>query len=413
MAARLLKNATLQILLAIACGIALGLFDPQRAMSMKFLSDTFIRVIGWLLPFMMFLLVASGVAGLRGQGRGLSVRAAVYFQLMGMLSLALGAAVALLLRPGVGHGQESAMPGLPAGDALGAYGSLLQAPWSWTAAGQVLGAALSHSLILQVMLAGLLFGLWLGHGGAAALALRGRLEWGVELLFKLLRKILLFAPLAAFGAMAFTFGKYGPGSTWPLLKFVAVLYLACGLFVMVALAALARLAGARLWRLILFVKEELLLVIFTGSSVAAMPGLVTKLQRLGCDQQVVRLVLSTGYTFNLNGSNIYLTTAVLFLAQMAGVELSALQVATLLLVALVTSLGSTSMAGSAFFTLIATLDLLHLVPLDSVGLLLGVERLMKCRSVTNVLGNCVACLVVARWQQALDRPALEKGLSAG
>lgn len=407
---RLLKNATLQILVAIVCGVVLGLLDPQRAIAMKILSDGFIRVIGALLPFMMFLLMATGVAGLMGKGRSLTLKAAIYFQAMSLLSLALGAAVALIFQPGVSHALALAdtVPAPP----LGSYGSLLQASWSWAMAGSLLSSALGHSLILQVMLAGLLVGLLLGHGGGAAMGLRDRLEYILALLFKLLRLVLLFAPLAAFGAMAFTLGKYGPGSTWPLLKFVAVMYLGCGLFIVLVLAVLARAAGTRLSRLVLFIKEELLLVIFTGSSVAALPGLVNKLQQLGCERQLVRLVLSTGYTFNLNGSNIYLTTAVLFLAQMAGVELSALQILMLLLVALITSLGSTSMAGSAFFTLIATLDLLHLVPADSVGLLLGVERLMKCRSVTNVLGNCVACLVVARWQKVLNRSALDSALRA-
>jgi aerobic C4-dicarboxylate transport protein len=148
-------------------------------------------------------------------------------------------------------------------------------------------------------------------------------------------------------------------------------------------------------------KDELLLVTFTGSSVAALPGLINKMQTLGCDRQLTRLVLTTGYTFNLSGSNIYLITAVLFLAQMSGIELATSELLTLLLISLVTSLGSTSMAGSAFFTLIATLNLFHLVPLEGVGLLLGVERLMKCRVLTNVLGNCVACLAIARWQNAV------------
>jgi aerobic C4-dicarboxylate transport protein len=189
------------------------------------------------------------------------------------------------------------------------------------------------------------------------------------------------------------------------------MYLACGLFMLLVLATVARLAGARLWRMVVYIKDELLLVTFTGSSVAALPGLIDKMQKLGCDQQLVRLILTTGYTFNLSGSNIYLTTAVLFLAQMAGIDLSAAELLTLLLISLLTSLGSTSMAGSAFLTLIATLNLLHLVPLESVGLLLGVERLMKCRSLTNVLGNCVACLAIARWQNALDRPVMCKELA--
>ena len=419
MSGRLFKSSTLQILLAIVCGVLLGVFDPPLAVYMKPLSDGFIRVIGWLMPLMMFLLVSSGVAGLRGRGTRLAGKVWVYFQLMSVLSLCFGALIALLFAPGVSDGASRLGSTLAApwpGDAslppMAGEDNLLKTDFSWAVVGAVMGRAFTQSLILQVMLAGLLFGVLIGHSGATGNALRLRLESLVGALFKLLKVILLFAPVAAFGAMAFTIGKFGVGSALPLLKFVAVMYLACGLFVVLVLALVARIAGARLSRLMLYVKDELLLVTFTGSSVAALPGLIEKMQNLGCNQQLVRLVLTTGYTFNLSGSNIYLTVAVLFLAQMSGIEMSGVELFTLLLVAMLTSLGSTSMAGSAFFTLIATLNLLHGVPLEGVGLLLGVERLMKCRSLTNVLGNCVACLAIARWQDTLDRPVLEEALRA-
>ena len=406
---RLLNSSTLQIVLAIACGVLLGVFDPRLAIDMKPLSDGFIRVIGWFMPWMMFLLVSSGVAGLQVKRRGLVGKAFVYFQVMGLLSLSLGSVVALAFHPGardmLGHSEiAAAHPGMT---------DLIDAGFSWASVGAVVTHAFTQSLVMQVMLAGLLFGIVVGRAGGTRRgdALRAFLEKAVALLFKVLRVILRFAPLAAFGAMAFSIGRFGPASALPLLKFVAVMYLACGLFMVLVLAVVARVAGARLWRLVVYVKDELLLVTFTGSSVAALPGLIEKMQKLGCDQQLVRLILTTGYTFNLSGSNIYLTTAVLFLAQMSGIELSAAQLFTLLLISLLTSLGSTSMAGSAFLTLIATLNLLHLVPLESVGLLLGVERLMKCRSLTNVLGNCVACLAIARWQNALDQPVMSKALN--
>lgn len=405
MPVRLLNSATVQIVLAITCGVLLGVLDPHLAVDMKPLSDGFIRVIGWVMPWMMFLLVSSGVAGLQVKRRGLVGKAFVYFQVMGLLSLSLGSVVALALQPGV-HTVLSHT-------AAGSHSDLPEAGFSWASVGAVVTHAFTQSLVMQVMLAGLLFGVVVGRAGGTARgdALRAFLEKTVELLFKVLRVILRFAPLAAFGAMAFSIGKFGPAAALPLFKFVAVMYLGCGLFMVLVLATVARLAGARLWRLVVYVKDELLLVTFTGSSVAALPGLIEKMQKLGCDQQLVRLILTTGYTFNLSGSNIYLTTAVLFLAQMSGIELSAAELFTLLLISLLTSLGSTSMAGSAFLTLIATLNLLHLVPLESVGLLLGVERLMKCRSLTNVLGNCVACLAIARWQNALDRPAMSRALN--
>jgi aerobic C4-dicarboxylate transport protein len=417
MSGRLFKSSTLQILLAIVCGVLLGVFDPPLAVYMKPLSDGFIRVIGWLMPLMMFLLVSSGVAGLRGRGTRLAGKVWVYFQLMSVVSLCFGALIALLFAPGVSDGvghlgstailQWSGNVPVPP---IAGEDNLLKTDFSWSIVGAVMARAFTQSLILQVMLAGLLFGVLIGHSGTAGNALRLRLERVVGALFKLLKLILLFAPIAAFGAMAFTIGKFGLGSALPLLKFVAVMYLACGLFVVLILALVARIAGARLSRLVLYVKDELLVVTFTGSSVAALPGLIEKMHKLGCDQQLVRLVLTTGYTFNLSGSNIYLMVAVLFLAQMSGIHMSGVELFTLLLVTMLTSLGSTSMAGSAFFTLIATLNLLHGVPLEGVGLLLGVERLMKCRSLTNVLGNCVACLAIARWQNAVDRPVLAKVL---
>lgn len=392
---RLFSSTTLQLLVAIVCGALLGVFDPQLAVEMKPLSDGFIRVIGWLMPFMMFLLIASGVAGLEVRQRGLAGKVWVYFQTMALLSLSLGLVVAELTHPGAGAALSlSAVP------ASLAHIQPSTSGFSWAAVGSILLRAFTQNPILQVMLAGLLAGVVMmrTRGHRQAERLHGLLEKMVAWLFKGLRLILRFAPLAAFGAIAFTFGKFGPASALPLLKFVAVMYLASAIFALLVLIPVAQMCGVSLWSLVKHVKDELLLVTFTGSSVAALPGLIEKMQTLGCDRQLTRLVLTTGYTFNLSGSNIYLITAVLFLAQMSGIELTGSDLLTLLLISLVTSLGSTSMAGSAFFTLIATLNLLHIVPVEGVGLLLGVERLMKCRVLTNVLGNCVACLAIARWQ---------------
>lgn len=404
MPTRLLRSSSLQLLLAIACGGLLGVLDPQRAVDMKPLSDGFIRVIGWLMPFMMFLLIASGVAGLQVRQGGLGRRVLIYFQTMALLSLALSCLITEVLHPGTGIGPSTSAPpvnvmstGTPTGE------------FSWSTVRVVLTGALMQNPILQIMLAGLVAGAFIARAKnhRHAVALRALLEKSVGLLFKILKMALRFAPLAAFGAIAFTIGRFGPASTVPLLKFVAVMYLASAAFVVLILVPVAQVSGAPLWRLIVHLKDELLLVTFTGSSVAALPGLIEKMQALGCDRQLTRLVLTTGYTFNLSGSNIYLITAVLFLAQMSGIELTSNELLTLLLISWVTSLGSTSMAGSAFFTLIATLNLFHLVPMESVGLLLGVERLMKCRVLTNVLGNCVACLAIASWQNALDRPVMK------
>lgn len=396
---RLLANGALHILLAVLCGALLGWLDPALALRMKPLSDLFLRVVGWLMPFILFVLVASGVAGVQRQRQGghMVGRIVLYFQSMGVLALLCGALFSIWLAPGRRERRIDAVDVPLATPDLQALMSDI-------------ASALGHSLVLQVVLAAILFGGFAGRSQRWREPLHDALEKAVRGLFRVLRVILRCAPLAAFGAVAFTISKYGLASAWPLLRFVAVLYLASLVFVVLVFGALLRMAGGSLWRLLGYLKEELLLVASTGSSVAALPGFVDKLERLGCARTLTRLVLTTGYTFNLNGSNLYLSCALLFLAQQADLQLGAVQVSVLLLTALLTSLGSTSVAGSAFFTLIATLHVLNLIPLEQVGLLLGVERLMKCRSLTNVIGNCVACLTIAAWQGLLDRQALRREL---
>lgn len=399
--AKLYRNDTLLILIAIALGISLGVVQPELATRMKPLSDVFLGVIGHAVPLVMFVLVSSAVAGFgeRGQKTRCASRVLAYFLLMTVLSLITGAALAILLAPGGGESLPVSVA-RPISDLPSAV---------MTSLAQIM----AHTVILPVLLAALVFGLGIGYAGDAGEPLRRRLDALVGWLLWALRKVLRFAPLAAFGAMAFTVGRYGPASAWSLLKFVGTVYFACLLFVTLVLGLTARCTGFGLWRLIAYIKAELCLVAFTGASVAAVPGLIEKLERAGCDRRVVRLVLSTGYTFNLTGSNIYLTCALVFLAQAAGVVLDGPLLVMLLLVTLVTSMGSTSAAGSAFLTLAATVAGLNLVPLENLGLLLGVERLMKCRSLTNVIGNSLACVVISAWSGALDRLALREVLMPG
>lgn len=393
------KNGTLPILIAIVCGMTLGLAYPEVAIDMKLLSDTFIKTLGLLMPFLLFVLVSTGIAGLNREHKHPNViyRVVLYFQLMSIAALVFGMATGLLFN--LNH--AAVFPAAPTPEKL-------LHELSWMAISSSIYDVLTQSLLLQVMLLAVICGLLLKRGGAFNDRCLGWLETGVQMMFLLLRILLKFAPLAAFGAMAFVVGKYGLSSVMPLLKFIVVIYLACGLFVVVVFATITRMVGVKLSRLIIYLKEELLLVTFTGSSVAALPGLIGKLEALGCDSQLVRLILTTGYTFNLSGTNLYLTTALMFLAQLAGVDITAPQLLEVLLICLFTSLGATSVAGSALFTLIATLSILQLVPLEGVGLLLGVERLMKCRSLTNVLGNGVACLAICGWQNSIDREALNR-----
>lgn len=399
---RYTKNGTLPILIAIALGMTLGLVYPDLAIEMKVLSDAFIKLVGLLMPFLLFVLVSTGVASIKRDPHHRYVvrRIIVYFQWVSCAALVVGMATGWVFNL-----EHSALPT----PHLPAEGFLHEL--SLLSASSTLYHVFTQSLVLQVMCVAIICGLLLGRGSRVGNRCLGWLEAGVQGLFYLLRIILKFAPLAAFGAMAYVVGKYGVSSVLPLLKFVVVIYLVSALFVVVVFAAVTRWVGVKLSSLIVYLKEELLLVTFTGSSVAALPGCVNKLEALGCDRQLVRLVLTTGYTFNLAGTNLYLTTAIMFLAHMAGVEMAMPQLLAVLVICLITSLSSTSVAGSALFTLIATLNILQLVPLEGVGLLLGVERLMKCRSLTNVLGNCVACLAICAWQRSIDRDALHTQLT--
>ncbi|MBT2372540.1 cation:dicarboxylate symporter family transporter [Pseudomonas fluorescens] len=408
MSTRSARNASMPILAAIALGMILGLVYPEVAIDMKLLSDGFIKLVGLLMPFLLFVLVTSGIAGIQREQKHSRVvgRIVLYFQLMSLCALMMGLVAGSVF--GLDQPEVASLGlGLPGSTHIS--GMLVQELSLMSVLTSVYGVFV-HSLVLQVMVAAAFCGLLLGRGIKGSNRCLAWLESTLTVFFRLLHVILKFAPLAAFGAMAFVIGKYGMSSVLPLLKFIVVVYMACALFVVLVFAGVARAAGFRLSRLIVYLKEELLLVAFTGSSVAALPGFVGKLETLGCDRQLVRLVLTTGYSFNLTGSHIYLTTAIMFLAHLAGVSITAPELLAVLLICLVTSLGSTSVAGSALFTLIATLNILQWIPLEGVGLLLGVERLMKCRSLTNVLGNCVACLAICSWQKALDHQVLEREL---
>lgn len=390
-------------MLAVVLGSLLGVWKPSLAIEMKAFSDLFIAAVRLITPVVMFVLIASSVAGLRGYGTSLKLGLSTvgYWQLMSLLSLVCGLSVTLLLQPGAD------MPMLEQGNPhTAATADLISVSHLPT----LLAAAFGHSIIFKVLLAALVAGLLLGLSGDKGIRLRQMLDDSVGLVFRVMRFIIRFAPLAAFGAIAFTISVYGAAATIPLAKFVATAYAASLLYILAVLTLALGLSGVSLWRLVGYIKEELFLVASTGSSVAALPRLIDKLEAAGCNSKLARLTLTTGYTFNLNGSNIYLMVAVLFLAQSIHIELNAQLLLTILLVSLLTSLSATSVAGSAFITLTATLGVLQIVPLESIGILIGVERMMKCRSLTNVLGNCVACLTLASWHNELDRQKLAQAL---
>lgn len=427
MAGRIFSNGLVQMAAAIAAGIALGQWWPDIAVQMKPLSDGFVKLIGMLIGVIMFMLVVSGIAGMQGRAQTAKVggKAVLYFEAMALMSLTVGILAGVLLQPGSGiHLDLSATAAETAGSTGGQLVSgYLRRAEDFRIDQFVLGlipdsfaGAFVHNNSLQILLVAVFFGVALGRLSArdARFAqLRDFIESLLGVLFGMVNLILRLAPLAAFGAMAFTIGRYGLGSVLPLLRFVGAIYLASIFFVAAVMALIARALGVNLLRLIAYVRDELLLVVFTASSVAALPGLIGKMEKLGCSRSVVRLVLPAGYSFNLSGTNLYLAMATLFLAQASGVHLGLWQLVTLLAIAMLTSKGATSVTGSGFIALAATLTALQLVPVGGIVLLLGVERLMKCRSLTNVIGNCLACVVIAVWEGEFDREAMRRELQGG
>lgn len=397
--------------LAFAAGMLLGNFFPSAGALMKPLSDGFLRLIGMLIGVLIFCLVVSGIASMRNrlQATQVGIKAIIYFEAMTLISLLAGMLGALQLAPGKGFA-----PGFTADIAQ----RVAPAPATESTTDFLLNiipptfaSAFTGNNNLQILLLALLSGIALTRAGERGRSLLELIEATQQVLQGMVGMVLKLAPLAAFGAVAFMIGRYGTSSVLPLLQFLGAIYLVSILFVCVVMGLLARAAGCNIFRLVAYVKEELLLVFFTASSIAALPGLVGKMERMGCAKSVVRLMLPTGFSFNLNGSNIYIAMAAIFLAQVAHVELGFWPLLSLLGIAMLTSKSAASVAGSAFVALTATLASQNLIPVAGIVLLLGIERLMKCRSLTNMLGNCVACVVVCAWEKALDRQAMHQALS--
>lgn len=402
MTKRFYRSPVVHIVCAIAAGMLLGHFHPELAVRMKPLGDAFIFLVKLAVGPIVFFTVTSGIAAannMRALGR-IGIRAIVYFELMSVLTLAAGLLAGHLLQPGADFDLAAAtsMHGtfdgkLPSGTAVP------EGPF-WKTLGQTLADAVRNSPILQILLLAILCGSALALLGTRARRTidlcghaAGRLLWIVGIVLKA-------APLAAFGAIAFAVGKLGIASVEALLELVAALYLSMAVFIVFVLGAIARFAGFSLLRFLVHIKEELLLVFGVGSSVAAMPRLIEKLEQWGCPKAVTAIVIPAGYSFNLNGTSIYITLTVMFLAQAFGIALSPAQQITIIAVAMVTSKGASGVAGSAFIALTATLAAVPAIPEGSLVLVLGIERLLKCRSLTNIIGNGVACLAISAHRPA-------------
>lgn len=414
-ALRWYRHLYVQVLIAIAAGIALGHFAPAAGAALKPLADLFIALVKMVIPPVIFLTVATGIAGLRDlrEAGRIAAMALGYFLALSTLALVVGLVAAHTIRPGAGLNIDPATldAGKVADYAAKAHDATVTGFLS-AIVPDTFASALTSGSLLQVLLVAILFGVALALSGAPGQRVLGLLNDLGLVFFRIVAIVMQAAPAGAFAAMAFTIGKYGLGAVASLAGLVATFYFTALVFVLVVLGLVARAAGFSILRLIAYLRTELLLVLGTSSSESALPALIDKLERAGCPPGTVGLVVPLGYSFNLDGTNIYMTLAALFIAQACNVELSLGQQLLLLGVAMISSKGAAGVTGAGFITLAATLAIVPRVPVAGMALILGVDRFMsECRSLTNFIGNAVATVVVARWDGGLDRAALDRALA--
>ncbi|PSC02643.1 C4-dicarboxylate transporter DctA [Alsobacter soli] len=403
-----------QVLIAVAIGIALGHFYPQIGEQMKPLGDAFIKLVKMVIAPVIFLTVVSGIAGmtnLEKVGR-VGAKALLYFLCFSTVALIVGLVVANVLQPGSGlHIDPKTLDTKAvASYAAKAHDQTITGFLMNIIPDTVVGAFASGE-ILQVLFFSVLFGFGLAFMGDKGKPVLDFIKIASEAVFGVVRIIMKVAPIGAFGAMAFTIGKYGIGSIKNLFFLVGAFYLTSIIFVVAVLGLVARYNGFSVLKLVRYIKEELLLVLGTSSSESALPSLLEKMERAGCSKPVVGLVVPTGYSFNLDGTNIYMTMAALFIAQATDTPLSLADQILLLLVAMLSSKGAAGVTGSGFVTLAATLSVVPSVPVAGMALILGIDRFMsECRALTNFVGNAVACVVVARWEGECDMERLHAAL---
>ncbi|MNJ85152.1 C4-dicarboxylate transport protein [compost metagenome] len=408
-----------QVLVAIVAGVLLGHFNPDLGTKMQPLADGFINLIKMIIAPVIFVTITVGIASmndLKKVGR-VTGKAFIYFLTFSTLALIIGMVVSNVLRPGDGfnfdpstvaqHGEDAAK--------LSTYTNTAH-DHSFThfvleIIPKTLMSPLTGENILQVLFAAILFGIGLSLTADKSKPVIDFFQAITHPIFKIVELLMKLAPIGAFGAMAFTIGKTGIASLNKLGELVLIFYGTSAFFVIVVLGLVARYNGFSIFKLIRYIKEEILLVLGTSSSEPALPGVMKKLEKAGCSSQVVGLVIPTGYSFNLDGTNIYMTLAALFIAQACNVELTFSQQATLLLVAMLSSKGAAGVSGAGFITLAATLAVFPKVPIEGMTLIFGVDKFMsECRALTNFIGNAVATIVVARWEKQLDPDALKEAL---
>jgi aerobic C4-dicarboxylate transport protein len=404
-----------QVLVAMALAVAMGYLSPAKAVAMKPLGDAFIRLISMVITLVIFCTVVSGIAGMedmRKVGR-VGGKALLYFEIVSTLALVVGLTVGNAMQTGRGF---NANPATLDAREVAAYAGQAKAQnltdFLMHIIPNTIVDAFAKGDILEVLFVALLFGFALSALGPRCRPLMDLVDALTQAVFGIVSIVMKFAPIGAFGAMAFTVGKYGIASLGPLAKLILTFYLTSILFVLVVMGGVARVAGFGITKFLFYIKEEILLVLATSSSETALPTLMEKMERLGCSKSLVGLVVPTGYTFNTDGTSIYMTLAALFVAQATNTHLGLLQQLSILGVAILTSKGASGVQGAAFIALVGTLMVIPSIPVAGMALILGIDRFMSMfRALVNMIGNGVATVVVARWENELDRETLQRSLA--
>ena len=406
------KSLYAQVILAILAGIIIGFFYPEFATRLKPLGDGFIKLVKMMIAPVIFCTIVSGIAGMQDVkkvGR-VGIKAIIYFEVITTLALIIGLIVINILKPGVGMNID---PSTLDTKSVNAYMTQAKATNAVDFILHIIPdnifSALSNGDLLQILFFSVLFGIALSKIGEKAKPVLKGIKSAEAGLFAVINIIMKVAPVGAFGAMAFTIGKFGVGSLASLGQLMLSFYITCILFIVIVLGGVLKYFGFNLFRLLGFIKEEILIVLGTSSSEAALPSLMTKLQKGGCSESVVGLVVPTGYSFNLDGTSIYMTMAAVFLAQATNTALTLSHQITMLLVLLLVSKGAAGVTGSGFITLAALLPTVGNIPVASIALILGIDRFMsEARAITNLIGNSVATVVIAKWEKEIDLEIAKK-----
>ena len=397
---KIFTNLTFWVLTAITAGILLGTLDPEDAVKMQFLGKWFVKIITWFIYPIIFLTITLGISGMNNLKKVGKVggKAILYFEIVTTLALIIGLIVVNIIKPG--HGVY--MSAIEKGD-ITQYTKQAQA-FSWW-------QFLKDNITIQVLIAAILFGIFLSKYSAREKIIRP-LTFFSKYVFKALHFVMIVAPLGAFGGMAYTIGKYGLHTLLPLGKLMLTVYITSGVFIFVVLHFVLRYYKVSLWSFLKYIKAEILIVFGTSSSESALPSLMEKLERMGCSKPVVGLVVPAGYSFNLDGTTIYLSMATVFLAQVYNVHLSFTQEMTILGILFITSKGAAGVTGSGFITLASTLTAVKVIPVEGLALLLGVDRFMsEARAITNFIGNSVATIFLANNEKEFDRKKMKEAFN--